>query len=86
MAELYKRNISSLMVEGGGKLLGSFFDANLPDRAVVFVAYKIFGGKNDICPVSGRGVGSVDRAREFRDVNVTAFRRELMLEGLFRRY
>lgn len=38
--ELYKRNIQSIIVEGGEQLLNSFIDANLWDAARVFIADK----------------------------------------------
>lgn len=38
--ELYKRNIQSLIVEGGEYILNSFIDANLWDSARVFISEK----------------------------------------------
>lgn len=38
--ELYKRNIQSIIVEGGEQLLNSFIDGNLWDAARVFIADK----------------------------------------------
>ena len=38
--ELYKRNIQSLIVEGGENILNSFIDANLWDSARVFISEK----------------------------------------------
>lgn len=40
--ELYKRNIQSVIVEGGAKLLQSFIDQNLWDEARVFIGNKNF--------------------------------------------
>ena len=41
--ELYKRNIQSIIIEGGATLLQSFIDQNLWDEARVFVGNKTFG-------------------------------------------
>ena len=41
--ELYKRNIQSLIVEGGEQIINSFIDANLWDTARVFIANKKLG-------------------------------------------
>jgi diaminohydroxyphosphoribosylaminopyrimidine deaminase/5-amino-6-(5-phosphoribosylamino)uracil reductase len=38
--ELYKRNIQSLLIEGGEKILNSFIDAGLWDSARVFISEK----------------------------------------------
>jgi diaminohydroxyphosphoribosylaminopyrimidine deaminase/5-amino-6-(5-phosphoribosylamino)uracil reductase len=40
--ELYKRNLQSIIIEGGAKLLQSFIDQNLWDEARVFVGNKYF--------------------------------------------
>ncbi len=41
--ELYKRNINSLIIEGGAATLQRFLDAGLWDEARVFTAKKTFG-------------------------------------------
>lgn len=40
---LYKRNIQSLIVEGGSKTLQGFMDKALWDEASVFIGEKTFG-------------------------------------------
>ncbi len=44
MTLLGKREISSILVEGGGRLNGSMLEARLVDRIVLFIAPKIAGG------------------------------------------
>ena len=46
--ELYKRNIQSLIVEGGATLLNSFISEGLWDEARVFTGNKNLKGKNGI--------------------------------------
>src|SRR5262249_28998026 len=43
LAELGRRRMTNVLVEGGSALLGSFFDAGLVDEAHVFVAPKFLG-------------------------------------------
>ena len=43
MRELYRRNVTSLLVEGGGHTIGRFLEAGLADRLELFVAPKVFG-------------------------------------------
>ncbi len=45
LRELHTRGMTNLLVEGGGKVLGAFLDANLADEAQVFVAPIIIGGE-----------------------------------------
>jgi diaminohydroxyphosphoribosylaminopyrimidine deaminase/5-amino-6-(5-phosphoribosylamino)uracil reductase len=42
LGELHRRQIQSLIIEGGAKLLGSFIDAGLWDEARVFTGQKYF--------------------------------------------
>jgi diaminohydroxyphosphoribosylaminopyrimidine deaminase / 5-amino-6-(5-phosphoribosylamino)uracil reductase len=42
LGELYKRNIQSLIIEGGTRLINSFVNANLWDEARVFTGQKYF--------------------------------------------
>jgi diaminohydroxyphosphoribosylaminopyrimidine deaminase/5-amino-6-(5-phosphoribosylamino)uracil reductase len=43
MNELYRRNILSVIVEGGSKLLNSFIEMNLWDEAFVYTGNQFFG-------------------------------------------
>jgi diaminohydroxyphosphoribosylaminopyrimidine deaminase/5-amino-6-(5-phosphoribosylamino)uracil reductase len=43
LADLYKRNILSVMVEGGAQTLQNFIDAGYWDEARVFVSSHSFG-------------------------------------------
>lgn len=53
--ELGRRQMTNVLVEGGSKILGSLFDARLVDEVHVFIAPKIFGGKNAVPAVAGAG-------------------------------
>jgi diaminohydroxyphosphoribosylaminopyrimidine deaminase/5-amino-6-(5-phosphoribosylamino)uracil reductase len=56
LAELGRRDVVSLLVEGGGIVLGSLFDAGLVDKLQAFIAPVIIGGEGAASPVEGRGV------------------------------
>jgi diaminohydroxyphosphoribosylaminopyrimidine deaminase/5-amino-6-(5-phosphoribosylamino)uracil reductase len=52
---LGERGIVTLLVEGGGTLLGSLFDQDLIDKIYAFTAPIIIGGKAAPSPVEGEG-------------------------------
>lgn len=56
MTELGKRQIDSLLVEGGGTLHAQLFAEDLVDRVVVYVAPKVIGGTTAKTPVGGAGI------------------------------
>jgi len=62
-----KRNVTSVLIEGGGELLGSAFDAKLVDKAQFFYAPIVIGGRKAITAVAGEGVAKVKRAIRLED-------------------
>jgi 2,5-diamino-6-(ribosylamino)-4(3H)-pyrimidinone 5'-phosphate reductase len=67
-AELESRGVESLMVEGGGELIFSLFEAGLVDELSTFVGPTIIGGRD--APTLADGEGFVDDFPELalRDV------------------
>jgi diaminohydroxyphosphoribosylaminopyrimidine deaminase/5-amino-6-(5-phosphoribosylamino)uracil reductase len=61
--ELGRRRMTNVLVEGGGRLLGSLFDAGEIDEVHVFIAPKLAGGQDAVTPVGGRGVEPMSQAR-----------------------
>lgn len=64
---LGKRNVTSVLAEGGGELLGSLFEARLVDKAVFFYAPMIIGGRKAVTAVAGEGVPKVKSAIRFEN-------------------
>jgi diaminohydroxyphosphoribosylaminopyrimidine deaminase / 5-amino-6-(5-phosphoribosylamino)uracil reductase len=64
---LGKRDVPSVLVEGGGELIGSFFDARLVDKVSLFYAPMVIGGRSAVTAVAGEGVMAVARAARLRD-------------------
>jgi diaminohydroxyphosphoribosylaminopyrimidine deaminase/5-amino-6-(5-phosphoribosylamino)uracil reductase len=56
LSELGRRDVVSLLVEGGGIVLGSLFDNGLVDKLHAFIAPVIIGGEGAASPVAGRGI------------------------------
>ncbi|HUW82954.1 MAG TPA: bifunctional diaminohydroxyphosphoribosylaminopyrimidine deaminase/5-amino-6-(5-phosphoribosylamino)uracil reductase RibD [Phycisphaerae bacterium] len=57
--ELGGRQMTNVLVEGGGDLLGVFFDDRLADEVVMFVSPKLIGGAAAPGPLGGVGVSRV---------------------------
>ena len=62
LEELGRRGIVNLLVEGGGVVLGSLFDAGLVDKVHAFIAPVIIGGKDAASPVEGQGIEVMTQA------------------------
>jgi diaminohydroxyphosphoribosylaminopyrimidine deaminase / 5-amino-6-(5-phosphoribosylamino)uracil reductase len=64
LAELGRRQMTNVLVEGGGHLLGALFDMAAIDEVHVYVAPKVLGGEIARSPVEGEGVAEIARAFE----------------------
>ena len=53
--KLSTMGIGSILVEGGGETIASFFKNGLVDRYTVFVGSKIIGGRDAPTPADGNG-------------------------------
>jgi len=78
---LAEREITSVLVEGGGILFGSLFDSRLVDKVVAFIAPIIIGGEEAKPAVAGKGVDKVMDTIKLERVSVEKFGEDLMIGG-----
>jgi len=78
---LGEREITSVLVEGGGILLGSLFDCGLVDKVIAFIAPIIVGGKEAKTAVGGKGVDRVADSIRLKRIRVGKFGEDLMVSG-----
>lgn len=78
---LGEREITSVMVEGGGILLGSLFDRGLVDKVVAFIAPIIIGGAGARTAVVGDGVSQVAESFRLERVKVGRLGDDIMVSG-----
>jgi len=78
---LGQREITSLLVEGGGTVLGSFFDRGLVDKALAFVAPLIVGGRDAPTPVGGAGAAYLAEAQRLERVQVQQLGPDVLISG-----
>src|SRR5450756_682062 len=67
---LGERQITSILVEAGGILLGSLFDSGLVDKVVAFLAPMIIGGENARPAVAGSGFSKLTDSAKLKQVKV----------------
>ena len=79
-AELARRDVTALLLEGGGELNAGFLEAGLVDRVAVFVAPILLGGGSVPTPVGGPGRG-LKEAFRLTGMTVRAVGRDLLIEG-----
>ena len=65
LSMLGERMVTSMLVEGGAGVLGSFFAAELIDKLQIYLAPLIIGGKTSPGPVGGAGTAQLALAPRF---------------------
>ena len=81
LRRLAKEEIISLLVEGGGEVLGSFFDSRLVDRVCWFLSPLILGSARSRIAVAGLGVSRLDQACRLQHVTVEEVGNAWLLQG-----
>ena len=81
LAELGRRRMTNVLVEGGARLLTSLFDASLVDEVHVFLSPKIIGGAGALAPVTGEDIGEIAQALNLVDPIVTHTGNDEYLRG-----
>jgi diaminohydroxyphosphoribosylaminopyrimidine deaminase/5-amino-6-(5-phosphoribosylamino)uracil reductase len=81
LEELGRRDILTLLVEGGGVILGGFFDAGLVDKVHAVLAPMIIGATDAPAAVAGRGASYMAEALRLRDVTVERLGEDILVTG-----
>jgi diaminohydroxyphosphoribosylaminopyrimidine deaminase/5-amino-6-(5-phosphoribosylamino)uracil reductase len=86
LAELGRRRMTNVLVEGGGAVLGSLLDLNQLDEVHVFIAPKLFGGAAAPGPLAGLGCAGIEDRAELDDVRVETIDQDVYLTARVRRH
>jgi len=78
---LGKRQVISLMVEGGAAVFGSLFEQGLVDKVLVFIAPIIIGGEQAKNPVEGKGVEKLSQATNLTGMKVVKVGNDILVSG-----
>jgi len=80
--ELGRREIRSVLVEGGSTIHGSFFDDGLVNEVWAFLAPMIIGGSAAHCAVDGTGVSALSEALRLESVAVEQLGSDVLIRGM----
>lgn len=81
MRTLGERQITNILVEAGGILLGSLFDHGLVDKVVTFMAPMIIGGETARPSVAGKGIEKLVECTKLRRVKVDKIGEDVIITG-----
>ena len=84
MGQLGGMGLTSLLIEGGSRVLASAFKAGVVDKVCFFYAPRILGGDDGIPICSGPGPELMSQCKLVSDINIQRFDDDIMIEGYLR--
>ncbi len=85
LKELYKKEVTSILIEGGGTVNHSFLKTGLIDKFYCFVAPKILGGNDGVPSFSGPGVEKMNNAYQLENIEYEFLDGDLLCKGEIRK-
>lgn len=85
MKQLGEMNITSLLVEGGSRVLASALADDIADKVFFFYAPKILGGDDGVPICRGKGAALISDAVAVTNIEVHRFDNDVMIEGYIKK-
>ena len=84
LEKLGQMDILSLLVEGGSGVINTFLKAGLINKALFFIAPKIYGGSDGVPICNGQGPKLMKDAINLKDIDVAKFENDILIKGYIR--
>jgi len=81
MDMLGKRQVTSVLIEGGATVLGSVLDEGLADKVYAFIAPMVIGGEDAPSAVGGVGPGRIAQALRLERTRVKTLGGDVLIVG-----
>jgi diaminohydroxyphosphoribosylaminopyrimidine deaminase / 5-amino-6-(5-phosphoribosylamino)uracil reductase len=81
LIHLGRRGITSLLVEGGAEVYGSFLNEHQVDKMIVFIAPCLIGGRKATGMIGGAGITQMNEAIRFKELKVRPWFGDILVEA-----
>jgi diaminohydroxyphosphoribosylaminopyrimidine deaminase/5-amino-6-(5-phosphoribosylamino)uracil reductase len=81
MDRLSAMGITSLLIEGGGRVVASALASGIVDKIFFFYAPKILGGNDGVSICFGRGVEKMSQCIRVKNLALKTFGDDILIEG-----
>ena len=81
LKDLSGRGCINVLMEGGGKLLGSLIDLNLVNKVRLFISPMLIGGESSTDSIGGEGIEFISQSKKLTDVEVKIVESDIMVTG-----
>ncbi|HOE65900.1 MAG TPA: bifunctional diaminohydroxyphosphoribosylaminopyrimidine deaminase/5-amino-6-(5-phosphoribosylamino)uracil reductase RibD [Candidatus Hydrogenedentes bacterium] len=85
MRELAAREITSVLIEGGGTTHASAFEEGIVDKVMFFIAPKIIGGRDAVTAVEGEGIERMAEALPLERMTARPVGEDILVEAYVKR-
>ncbi|VAW11986.1 Diaminohydroxyphosphoribosylaminopyrimidine deaminase / 5-amino-6-(5-phosphoribosylamino)uracil reductase, partial [hydrothermal vent metagenome] len=79
--ELAKREITSILIEGGAHVIGSSLANKLVDKMYLYLSPKIFGDQSALSSVVGRKIKKVSESIDLKQMSFKKIEEDVLLTG-----
>jgi diaminohydroxyphosphoribosylaminopyrimidine deaminase/5-amino-6-(5-phosphoribosylamino)uracil reductase len=73
--------MTNVMVEGGARVLGSFWDNRVIDEVHVFIAPRLVGGQDAVTPLAGIGAAVLAEGITLADYHIQELATDVYVNG-----
>ena len=81
LRDLASRDCINVLMEGGGKLLGSLIDLNLVSKVILFISPMLIGGESSTDSIGGDGIEFISQSKKLADIEVKIVESDIMVTG-----
>jgi diaminohydroxyphosphoribosylaminopyrimidine deaminase/5-amino-6-(5-phosphoribosylamino)uracil reductase len=74
--------MTNILIEAGGKLVGSFFDQRLVNEVHAFIAPLLAGGHGAPSPIAGTGVDVMGNAFRLQNPEIQLLEEDVYVRGV----
>ncbi len=83
LRKLAKLDMTNVLIEGGGQVLGAALDLRLVDQAYVFVAPVLIGGRGAVSALSGDGLAKIASGTKLKNLTTRRVGQDLLYHFRF---
>ena len=81
MKLLFKKDLTSILIEGGSEINSSAFSAGIVDKVFAFICPILVGGQQAPGPIGGMGIDKITKAISLKNMKVIQLGEDLMVEA-----
>ena len=86
LRDLASRDCINVLMEGGGKLLGSLIDLNLVNKVRLFISPMLIGGESSTDSIGGDGIEFISQSKKITDIEVKIIESDIMVTGTIKEH